>query len=139
MVCHTSTWISHRYIGVPHNSEPTFPSSSLSYPGLSQTDLWCSASYIELALVIYSTYGNIQVSVLFSHIIPPSPSPTESKSLYFTSVSLFLSCIYGHRYHKCINILYWCFFFWLPSLCIVGSSFIHLIRTDSTMFFFIAE
>ena len=29
------------------------------------------------------------------------------------------------------SILYWCFFFWLTSLCIIGSSFIHLIRTDS--------
>ena len=33
------------------------------------------------------------VSMLFSQIIPPSPSPTESKSLFFTSVSLLLSCI----------------------------------------------
>ena len=27
--------------------------------------------------------------MLFSQIIPPSPSPTESKSLFFTSVSFF--------------------------------------------------
>jgi len=31
---------------------------------------------------------------------------------------------------------YWCFSFWLTSLCIIGSSFIHLIRTDSYVFFF---
>ena len=31
----------------------------------------------------------------------------------------------------CISILYWCLSFWLTSLCIMGSSFIHLIRTDS--------
>ena len=36
----------------------------------------------------------------------------------------------------CISILYWCFSFWLTSLCIIGSSFIHLIRTDSNVFFF---
>ena len=29
----------------------------------------------------------------------PLPSPTESKSLFFTSVSLLLSCIQGHHYH----------------------------------------
>ena len=34
------------------------------------------------------------------------------------------------------SILYWCFSFWLTSLCIIGSSFIHLIRTDSNAFFF---
>ena len=38
-------------------------------------------------------YGNIHVSMLFSQIIPPSSSPTESKSLFFTSVSLLLSRI----------------------------------------------
>ena len=43
--------------------------------------------------------GNIHVSMLFSQIIPPSSSPTESKSLLFTSVSLLLSCIQGHHYH----------------------------------------
>ena len=33
------------------------------------------------------------------------------------------------------SILYWCFSFWLTSLCITGSSFIHLIKTDSNAFF----
>ena len=50
-------------------------------------------------MVIYFTYGNIHVSMLFSQIIPPLPSPTESKRLFYTSVSLLLSCIYGYRYH----------------------------------------
>ena len=36
----------------------------------------------------------------------------------------------------CVSILYWCFSFWLTSLCIIGSSFIHLIRTDSNEFTF---
>ena len=35
----------------------------------------------------------------------------------------------------CVIIQYWCFSFWLTSLCIIGFSFIHLIRTDSNMFF----
>ena len=37
---------------------------------------------------------------------------------------------------KDCSILYQCFSFWLTSLCIIGSSFIHLIRTDSNVFFF---
>ena len=32
----------------------------------------------------------------FSQIIPPSPSPTESKRLFYTSVSLLLSRIQGY-------------------------------------------
>ena len=57
------------------------------------TSLWvapsfvCPASRIKLELAIYFTYGNVHVSMLFSQIIPPSPSPTESKSLFFTSVA----------------------------------------------------
>ena len=39
----------------------------------------------------------------------------------------------------CVSILYWCFPFWLTSLCIIGSSFIHLIRTVSNVFFLMAE
>ena len=35
----------------------------------------------------------------FSQIIPPSPSPTESKRLFYTSVSLLLSCIQGYHFH----------------------------------------
>ena len=68
--------------------EPPLPS------GLSQcTGFECPVSCIELGLVMSFTYGNIHVSMLFSQIIPPSPSPTESKSLFFTSVSLLLSPI----------------------------------------------
>ena len=36
-------------------------------------------------------------------------------------------------------ILYWCFSLWLTSLCIISSIFIHLIRTDSNVFFSTAE
>ena len=39
------------------------------------------------------TLDNIHVSMLFSQNIPPSPSLTESKHLFCTSVSLFLFCI----------------------------------------------
>ena len=39
------------------------------------------------------TLDSTLISMLFSKNIPPSPSPTESKSLFCTSVSLFLFCI----------------------------------------------
>ena len=45
-------------------------------------------SCIEPRLAIRFLHDSIHVSMLFSQIIPPSSSPTESKSLFYTSVFL---------------------------------------------------
>ena len=56
-------------------------------------------SCIEPGLAIRFIYDIIHVSMPFSQIIPPSPSPMESKRLFYTSVSLLLSHIQGYCYH----------------------------------------
>ena len=79
----------------------TLPPSSPYHPsGSSQcTSPKHPVSCIEPRLAIHFLYDIVHVSMPFSQIIPPSPSPTESKSLFYTSVSLLLSCIQGYRYH----------------------------------------
>ena len=56
-------------------------------------------SCFELGLAIHFIYDIIHVSMSFSQIIPPYSSPTESKRLFYTSVSLLLSGIQCYNYH----------------------------------------
>ena len=96
---HTSTWISHGCTRVPHPElpshlppqtiplgHPSAPAPSILYHALN-LDWW------------FISHDIIHVSMPFSQIIPPSPSPTESKRLFYTSVSLLLSRIQGYGYH----------------------------------------
>ena len=47
-------------------------------------------SYLKLPLALCFTYVNVYVSMLFSQIIPLSPCPAVSTSLFSPSASLFL-------------------------------------------------
>ena len=125
---------------------PLPPPSPSHPPGSSQcTSPEHPVSCIKPGPVIRFTYDNTHVSTLPSHIIPPSPSPTESKRLFFTSVSLLLSRIQGHRYHLSKFHIYMCqytvlVFFFLTYFTLYNRlQFIHLIRTDSNVFFLMAE
>ena len=73
---------------------PPPPSSPYHPSGSSQcTSPKHPVSCTEPGLATRFIY-DIHVSMPFSQIIPPSPSPTESpKRLFYTSVSLLLSCI----------------------------------------------
>ena len=82
--CHISTWIRQRYTCVPHPETfsllppctvPLGRPSARAPPSIQY-------QFIEPGLVTHFIYDIIYVSMSFSQIIPPSPSPTESKRLF---------------------------------------------------------
>ena len=77
--CNTSTWIHHGYTHVPHPEPPShLPPRTVPLVHPSAPDP--SILYPISILVIRFLYDIMHVSMPFSQIIPPSPSPTESKS-----------------------------------------------------------
>ena len=97
--CHTLTWILHRCACVPHPEAsshlPPHPiplgHSSVSAPSTlyhtSNLDWWSISHMIILMFQCHSPKS--------SH---PRPLP-QSPKLFYTSVSLLLSCIQGYNYH----------------------------------------
>ena len=98
--CHTSTWIHHRCTMFPIlNPPPTsLPIPSLWVIPVHQPQATCILHQTwtgDLFLIWHYTCFNAKSSPKSS----PPPSPTESKRLFYTSVSLLLSCIQGYCYH----------------------------------------
>ena len=60
----------------------------------------------------------------FSQIFPPSPSLTESIRLFYTSVSLLLSCTQGYIFF--ILIFYVCFLENMKATCIFRINFMYV-------------
>ena len=82
----------------PPSSPPYHPSGSSQC-----TSPKHPVSCIEPGLATRFIHDIIHISMPFSQILPPSPSPTESKRLFYTSVSLLLSHIQGYCYHHLFN------------------------------------
>ena len=142
--CHTLTWIRHRCICVPHPEHPShhpphpIPLSHPSAPAPSTLyHAWNLDWHFISQMIIYIFQCHSPKS---SH---PRPLPQSPKDC---SIHLCLFCCLAYRVIVTIflNSIYMCYytvlvFFFLTSLCIMGSSFIHLIRTDSNLFFLMAE
>ena len=126
---HISTWISHRYMHIPSLLNlPPHP----THLGCHRTADWSSlhhkANFHQLSDF---TDGSVYVSMLLTQFVPPSPCPCVHKSTPY--MSPLLPCRYVYhisRLHIYTLISEICFSLsdWLHS--VIGSRFIHLIRTE---------
>ena len=91
--CHTLIWISHEFTGVPHPEPPShFPPHPipLGHPSAPAPSTLSHASNLDWRSVSHMVTYMFQCYSLrssHSHLLP------ESKRLFYTSVSLFLSRI----------------------------------------------
>ena len=119
------------HMSPPSGTSPHTPPHSTSLV-CHRVQHWAPGVMQQLPLALYFTYDDAYVSVLLSWFIPPSSPPTVSKVCSLRLHLYFLPCKYVHQYHfsrfhKYTLIHNICFFFfWLTSLCITSSRFIHL-------------
>ena len=148
--CLTSTRSSHRYTHIP--SLPNLlPSSSPSHLSAGCSTPVCVpwvTEQIPIGHLFYIWYGKFpHYSLHTSHLLPPALPPGPQ----VCSLCLFLHCCPENKFISAIFLdsiyMYQCtiiifLFLTLPSFCIIGSTFIHLIRwwtPDSNVFPFMAD
>ena len=135
--CHTSTKISHKYTHVPSLPSPSPPHPSACH----RAPVWVPwvIEKIPIGYLFYTWYCKFLCYSLHTSPLLPLLWPCPE----VCSVCLFLHCCPENEFISAISqfpyihVSIWClyFSFWLTSLCIMGSSFVHLIRTDSMCFF----
>ena len=142
--CHTLTWISHGFTCVSHPDTPSrlpphpIPLGLPSAPALSTClthPTWSGDLFRTWYYTCFNAVLSEHPTLAFSHRIQKS---VLYICISFSVLHIGLSLPSFKIPYICISILYWCLSFWLTSLCKMGSSFIHLIRTDSNEFFLMA-
>ena len=94
--CHISTCIRHECTRVPHPEPPShLPPHTIP--------LGHPVHQPQVSCILHWTWTgdsfHIWYYTCFNAILPNHRPPTESKRLFYTSVSLLLSRIQGYRYH----------------------------------------
>ena len=120
------------------------PTSLPTPPHQMGTQFEFPESFSEVPLALYFTYGNVCFHITLS--IHPTlsflghPSHVHKSVLYVcvsTAALQIISSVPSFQIpYICVSMIF--VFLFLTSLCIIGSRFIHLIRTDSNVFLFMA-
>ena len=138
--CHTTTWIRHVYTSPPLREPPSHTPGLSQSPGVSSLGSTANSPWPSTFHVLM--YVSPRYSLHVSHWPPPPLCPeTCALCLCLCScpASSFISTILS-RFHSYALIYDICFsHFRLTSLCVTGSKFIHLTRTDSNVFLSMTE
>ena len=123
-------------ISLPSPSPPPVAEPQFEFPGS------CSKS----PLAICFTYGIVNFYVTLSLHLPFSLFSSHLVHTFLIYVSFSIPALKVNLSvpslqipYVCLSIWYLYFSFWLTSFCIIGSRFVHLIRTDSNVFLFMPE
>ena len=152
---HTSTWISHRSTCVPPSWTPShIPPNpipmgprALVLVALSHASNLHWSSILHMVIYLFQCYS---LKSSHPHLLPQSPKVSSLHLCLFCCfayriiIAIFLNSIYIYGIPYMYTYIYThthsiCFSFWLTSPCIIGSTFIHLITTDSNTFLFTAD
>ena len=135
--CHTFTWISHGWTCVPHPEPPShlpphpIPQGHPRAPALSALSHALNLDWQSISHMVIYMFQCYSLESSHPRLLPQSPKVCSLHLCLFCclayKVIIFLNSTYMHYYTVLV-------FFFLTSLCIIGSSFIHLIRTDSNAF-----
>ena len=143
--CHTLTWVSHGCTCVPHPEPPThlpphpIPQGHPSAPALSTLSHALNLNWWSILCMIIRMFQCCSLKSSHPRLLPQSPKNCLYICVSFAVLHIGSSLPSFWIPYICVNILYWCFSLWLTSLCIIGPSFTHLIRTDSNALFLMAE
>ena len=141
--CHTLIWISHGFTCGPH-PEPLshlpphlIPLGHPSAPALSTLSHALNLDWRSVSHMIIHMFQCYSLRPSHPRLLPQSPKDYTSVppllSHIWVIVTIFLNYISMCYYTVLVP------FFWLTSIYIIGSSFIHLIRTDSYVLLLMAE
>ena len=131
-MCSTSQTPSHH---LPH----PIPLGHPRAPALSTLSYALNLDWRSVSHMIIYMFQCYSLKSSYPCLLPQSPKDCSIHLclfcylVYRVIVTIFLNSIYRRYYTVLV------FSFWLTSLCIIGSSFIHLIRTDSNVLFLMAE
>ena len=120
------------------------PSTSLPTPSLwvvPEHGLWvpCFMRWSSVLHVVMYLFQRYSLKSSHPHLLPLSPKLCNlCLRLHCCPACRIVSTIFLNPY-ICVNTQYLSFSFWPTSLYVIGSRFIHLLRTDSNAFLSIAE